>query len=140
VPALRRRGRYGLAFIDCHADFWQPDDEPNGQAASLDLALATGRGPELLANLDGLGPLVHNEYVALVGYRAFGDNEHFHEEHVRDTAITVLDLLEIQRRGSEHAVDRATETLENANGVHAGVATAASWSARDEDERVTPEE
>jgi arginase len=33
--ALRRRGRYGLAFIDCHADFWHPRDEPIGEAASL---------------------------------------------------------------------------------------------------------
>jgi arginase len=42
--ALRRRGRHGLLFIDGHADFYQPDAEPNGEAASMDLALATGRG------------------------------------------------------------------------------------------------
>jgi arginase len=40
--ALRRRGRYGLAFIDCHADFLHPY-EPIGEVASLELALATGR-------------------------------------------------------------------------------------------------
>src|SRR5487761_319862 len=67
--ALRRRGRYGLAFLDGHADFQHPGDEPNGEVASLDLAVATGRGPDLLTDLDGLRPLVRDQDVALVGYR-----------------------------------------------------------------------
>src|SRR5262245_18287497 len=37
--ALRRRGRYGLFFIDGNADFFQPEAEPNGEGASMDLAL-----------------------------------------------------------------------------------------------------
>ncbi|MGI9017559.1 MAG: arginase family protein [Euzebya sp.] len=45
--ALRRRGRYGLLFLDGHADFYQPEAEPGGEAASMDLALVTGRGPEI---------------------------------------------------------------------------------------------
>jgi len=40
--ALRRRGRFGLLFIDGHADFYQPEVEPKGEAASMDLAFATG--------------------------------------------------------------------------------------------------
>jgi arginase len=52
--ALRRRGRYGLLFLDGHADFYQPD-ATNGEAASMDLAFATGHGPELLTNLEGRG-------------------------------------------------------------------------------------
>jgi arginase len=98
--ALRRRGRYGLVFIDGHADFQHPSDEPTGEVASLDLALVTGRGPELLADLDGLRPLVRDEDVALVGYRAFGDNDHVLDEHVRDTAITVIDFPDIREHGA----------------------------------------
>jgi arginase len=105
--ALRRRGRYGLVFIDGHADFQHASDEPNGEAASLDLALVTGRGPELLADLDGLRPLVRDEDVALVGYRAFGDNDHVLDEHVRDTAITVIDCPEIRGSGSASALEKA---------------------------------
>jgi arginase len=101
--ALRRRGRYGLVFIDGHADFQHPSDEPNGEAASLDLALVTGRGPVMLTDLDGLRPLVRDEDVALVGYRVFGDNDHVLDEHVRDTAITVIDLPEIRERGAARA-------------------------------------
>ncbi len=80
--ALRRRGRYGLAFLDGHADFQHPSDEPNGEVASLDLAVATGRGPDVLTDLEGLRPLVRDEDVALVGYRVLDDNDHFLGEHI----------------------------------------------------------
>jgi arginase len=105
--ALRRRGRYGLVFIDGHADFQHTCDEPNGEVASLDLALVTGRGPEILTDVDGLRPLVRDEDVALVGYRVFGDNDHVLEEHVRDTAITVVDLPEIREHGAASALGKA---------------------------------
>jgi arginase len=105
--ALRRRGRYGLVFIDGHADFQHPGDEPNGEVASLDLALVTGRGPEILTDLDGLRPLVRDEDVALVGYRVFGDNDHVLAEHVRDTAITVVDGPEVRESGAASALGKA---------------------------------
>jgi arginase len=109
--ALRRRGRYGLAFLDGHADFQHPGDEPNGEVASLDLAVATGRGPDLLTDLDGLRPLVRDEDVALVGYRVFDDNDHFLGEHIRSTAITVIDLTEVREAGTGRALDTALATL-----------------------------
>jgi arginase len=105
--ALRRRGRYGLVFIDGHADFQHTNDEPNGEVASLDLALVTGRGPEILTDLDGLRPLVRDEDVALVGYRVFGDNDHVLDEHVRDTAITVVDGPEVRESGATSALGKA---------------------------------
>ncbi|WP_229913550.1 arginase family protein [Streptomyces capitiformicae] len=48
--ALRRRGRHGLLFLDGHTDFYQPSAEPTGEAASMELALATGRGPRPLTD------------------------------------------------------------------------------------------
>ncbi|MFE5972312.1 arginase family protein [Streptomyces sp. NPDC056460] len=67
--ALRRRGRYGLLFLDGHTDFYQPSAEPTGEVASMELALATGRGPRRLADLEGLGPLVRDEDVVAFGFR-----------------------------------------------------------------------
>ena len=37
-------GRHGLLFLDGHTDFYQPSAEPAGEVASMELALATGRG------------------------------------------------------------------------------------------------
>ncbi|MDT0341298.1 arginase family protein [Streptomyces litchfieldiae] len=67
--ALRRRGRYGLLFLDGHTDFYQPAAEPLGEAASMELALATGRGPGPLTDLEERGPLVRDEDVVAFGFR-----------------------------------------------------------------------
>jgi arginase len=67
--ALRRRGRYGLFYVDAHADFTAPEDSTSHAAAGMDLFLATGRGPAELANLAGPRPLVLDEDVAVLGYR-----------------------------------------------------------------------
>jgi arginase len=115
--ALRRRGHHGLVFIDGHADFQHPSDEPYGEVASLDLALVTGRGPEMLADLDGLGPLVRDEDVALIGYRVFGDNDQVLGEHVRDTSATVIDLPEVRERGTPGAVRKALTAASRPGGI-----------------------
>ena len=67
--ALRRRGRFGLFFLDGHADFYSPESELNGEVASMDLALVTGHGPGALTNLEGHCPLVREEDVVLFGFR-----------------------------------------------------------------------
>jgi arginase len=104
--ALRRRGRYGLLFVDGHADFAHPSEEPAGEAASMDLALATGRGPRVAADIDGRGPLVRDDDVALLGYRAVADGTDRHlGTHVRDTAILVRDLDDIARDGLAAALE-----------------------------------
>ena len=84
--ALRRRGRYGLLFVDGHADFYQPEANPNGEAASMDLAFATGRGPAMLANLEGRGPLVRDEDVV-----AFAFRDEDEQRHVRQPAARARD-------------------------------------------------
>lgn len=68
--ALRRRpGRHGLLFLDGHTDFYQPSAEPAGEVASMELALATGRGPAVLTDPEGRGPLVRDEDVVALGFR-----------------------------------------------------------------------
>jgi arginase len=65
--ALKRRGRYGLLFVDGHADFYSPEANPNGEVASMDLALATGRGRDVLANIEQRRPLVNDEDAVAFG-------------------------------------------------------------------------
>lgn len=104
--ALRRRGRHGLLFIDGHADFYQPDAEPNGEAASMDLALATGRGPRVVADLDGRGPMVRDEDVAVLGRRDAEEAHQAGSQRIEDTAIAVIDLATVRERGAERAAGR----------------------------------
>ena len=102
--ALRRRDRNGLLFLDGHADFYQPEAEPNGEVASMELAFATGRGPAVLADLDGLGPLVRDDDVVAFGRRDGSEAEANGSRRVEDTEIRVVDLDEIRAHG---CADRA---------------------------------
>jgi arginase len=66
---LRRRGRYGLLFLDGHADFYQSEANVNGEAASSDPALAAGRGPAVITTFDGNKPLVQDTDVSVLGFK-----------------------------------------------------------------------
>jgi arginase len=112
--ALRRRGRHALLFLDGHADFYQPEAEPNGEAASMDLALATGRGPGLVTDLEGRCPLVRDEDVVVFGRRDAADAEAHGSQRVEDTAIEVIDLAAVRASGIEAAAAGAVERLSRA--------------------------
>jgi arginase len=110
--ALRGRGRHGLLFLDGHADFYQPEAEPNGEAASMDLALATGRGPEVVTDLDGRGALVGDEDVVVLGRRDAEEAAEAGSQRIEDTPITMLDLAAVRDRGAERAAGEAVEHLD----------------------------
>ena len=109
--ALNRRGRFGLLFLDGHADFYQPEAEPNGEAASMDLALATGRGPRVLADLDGRGALVRDEDVVAFGRRDAEEADAAGSQRIEDTAVAVIDLATVRDLGAERAVGDALERV-----------------------------
>lgn len=103
--AARRRAREprpGLLFVDGHVDFYQPDASPTGEVADMDLALATGRGPKLLAELDATGALVRDRDVAAVGAR---DKQERHAAGSQDVAASAIHLFEldlIRRNGMQN--------------------------------------
>jgi arginase len=109
--ALRRRGRYGLLFLDGHADFYQPEAEPNGEAASMDLALVTGRGPVVVTDIEGRRPLVRDEDVVVFGHRDGAEAEEHGSQRVEDTAIEAIDLAAVRAVGADAAAGRAVERL-----------------------------
>lgn len=108
--ALRRRGRYGLLFIDGHADFYSPEANPNGEAASMDLALATGRGPEILTNIEERRPLVKDEDVVAFGFRDV-DEQAAYGSPPLPREILALDLTNIRRHGVAKAANEAVAHL-----------------------------
>lgn len=108
--ALKRRGRYGLMFIDGHADFYQPEAEPYGEAASMDLAFATGHGPALLSDIDGLGPLVRAEDVVAFGFRDAKDQAEYGSQPLPDDLLS-YDLGKVRELGVETAATAAVKHL-----------------------------
>jgi arginase len=101
--ALRRRGRFGLFFLDGHADFYSPESEPHGEVASMDLAVVTGREPAPLADFEGRRPLVREEDVVVFGFRDAESAAAYGSPDVRQTAIHVFGLAEVRRLGAAAA-------------------------------------
>ncbi|WP_369250235.1 arginase family protein [Streptomyces sp. R41] len=107
--ALRRIGRYGLAAVDGSADFRHPGNSDRiGAAGGEELALATGRGQDDLANLEGLKPYLRDEDVRLFGIRDY-DTERDELAALKIPTVTVGEL----REWGADAIARATvQTLE----------------------------
>ena len=102
--ALRRRGRFGLVFLDGHLDFRHPGNAlAVGAAAGEDLALVTSRGSDRLTNIDGLRPYVRDEDIVALAERE-------HDPDAADAAgtdIVVWDLQHVRTLGAG-AVGRQT--------------------------------
>jgi arginase len=112
--ALRRLGKYGLFFIDGHADFYQPQASPTGEVADMDLAIVSGRGPNVLTNINGLKPLVRDQDIVVFGYRDAEQSASYRSQDVRDTHMHVFDLPYVRKLGAITAASsQAVEILVN---------------------------
>lgn len=88
----------GLWFVDGHADFFDGESSPTGEAADMDLAILTGHGPPGL--LEGEGPLVEPAAVVLLGHRPAGLHPDVARENARlDPAILAVTAPDVRERG-----------------------------------------
>lgn len=103
--ALRRRGRFGLAYLD-GLDY-RHDSEEVGAAGGESLALVTGLGG-LLAELEGTGPSLRPTDTVVLGLRP-GD------EYAEEAAAAGLHLIDAPTVGADPAaaVQRTLEILES---------------------------
>ena len=115
--ALRRRGTFGLMFLDGHADFYQPEASPTGQGADMDLALVTGRGPAVVVNIDGFDRYFHDENVAVLGFRDGDEQASNGCQDVRNTEILSIDLARLREIGAGAATQQSLARL-----AHSGLA------------------
>lgn len=111
--ALRRRGRYGLLFIDGHSDFYFPRVPRPLSAAGMDLALATGHGPDAIANIEGRSPYFREEDTVVFGYRDRGTADEVEIERFDRAAFTRIPLERVRELGVAKAVADAKHLLEN---------------------------
>ncbi len=106
--AMKRRGRYGVVYLDGHSDFRTVDNSPYvGAAGGEALALVTGRGQADLTNLEELGPYTLDTDAALLGIRE--DDEYVAD--VEKAGIPVWPALTIAADPAR-AATRVLEHLE----------------------------
>lgn len=103
--ALRRRGRFGLAYLDGSADFLRLADAGRvGASAGETLALITGRGQNDVVNIDDLGPYFQDGDIVVLGNRE--DDEDL--PNLADAGIPCWTAPRIQESGPAAV---AAETL-----------------------------
>ncbi|MCK7624785.1 arginase family protein [Streptomyces sp. RS10V-4] len=114
VLALRRLGRYGVAYLDGHGDFRHPGNTeisgPLGAAAGEGVAQITGRGQADLTDIEGLRPYVGDEDVRLLGVR----DADGHQAELARLGIGCIPVGEIRRRGPQAVARAALAHLQNA--------------------------
>ncbi|MEX2297444.1 MAG: arginase family protein [Dongiaceae bacterium] len=110
LAGAKRSGAIGLLFLDGHTDFNKPG-YPDNEPASMDLYLATGRGPEILSKLDGEAPLVEERRVVCVGYRDEKYVEAAGGNTPAGTEITLLPLARFRSGGFSNMVAAALDHL-----------------------------
>jgi len=112
--ALRRRGSVGLMFLDGHTDFWDLAKTSTGELSDSDLWLATGNGPDVLANPEGLGPLVDPRACVIYGHRDRREQLETGSEDVYRQPMLVRNLAEVRSAGTEDASHHAIAFLAGA--------------------------
>jgi len=114
--ALRRRGRYGVLYVDGDADFYQPEVNPlAGAASASDLAFATGRGPDIVCDLEGRRPLVRDDDVVVLACRDAADRERRGCQPL-PPGMLVLDRDHVRQAGAEEATRQAVSFLTRPGG------------------------
>lgn len=107
--AMRRMGRFGLAFLDGHSDFRHVGNSASvGSAAGEDLALVTGRGQDDLTDMEGRRPYIDDRDVVVMGIRE--DDEHSGE--LRSLGIRVRTVPELRSEGLGRAAGAGLGQLE----------------------------
>ena len=103
----------GLWFVDGHADFFDGESSPTGEAADMDLAILTGHGPPGLLECEG--PLVEPAAVVLLGHRPSELHPDVARENARlDRAIHALTVEEIRVSVDEPEAAAGGHRLEDA--------------------------
>jgi arginase len=108
---LRRMNRYGLFFIDGHSDFYQPSASPTGEVADMDLAIVTGRGPNILTDIEDLKPLVKDKDVVVFGYRDADEAARYGSQNVMESEMHLFDLPKIKELQVQLAASTAVNQL-----------------------------
>jgi arginase len=116
--ATRGAGEFGLLFFDGHPDACDGKTSPTGEAADMDLAILTGRGPEALRPGDRPGPVLDPGRIVLIGVRAdapadiqLEDGRTVQELELVDPAVHRIDAETVSELGAERAAERALQAV-----------------------------
>jgi arginase len=112
MSGLAKAGTHGIISLDAHADFYQAEKSTTGEAADMDMALITGRGPDILTDIHHLKPYVRNEHAIHLGQRDWEETQRYGSMDIRQTAITCFNLAEINNFGTSKIVSDLLQRID----------------------------
>ncbi|EPY04397.1 arginase/agmatinase/formiminoglutamase [Paenibacillus alvei TS-15] len=102
--ALKRKGRYGLIHLDAHPDYYNKCNKEKAAVAGMDLAIVSGKGTEILTNLENHRPYIRSEDIVSFGYREADPEQEIIQEATTD-GIICWSAARIQKLGIEQVAD-----------------------------------
>ncbi len=105
LVALRRTGRFGLLYLDGHADYYGGTGDHSGEVADMGLAIATGRNHPLLSDIAGLSPYIQPEDAIAFGFRDEAEAQADGAPSIRGTGIHLFDLPRLRAEGFDPCLD-----------------------------------
>jgi arginase len=111
--SLRRLGHFALVHFDGHNDFGHEGNwgKPYPNVAGSDLAIVTGRGPNVLTDIDGLKPYFLDEDVFQLGEKADAKSATYVFKDFPLTAIHRMPLSYVKARGIDAAANHIGRML-----------------------------
>jgi len=98
----------GLIYLDAHGDFNTPETTPSGLIGGMDIAILTGRGPDVLTKIFGHKPQLSEEQVAIFGARDLDAPE---REMLKASKVNLYSMDRVRELGPERAMREVTEKL-----------------------------
>lgn len=111
MQALKSRYECGLIFLDAHADFYEPERSITGEVADMDLAIVTGRGPEILTNINGLSPYAKDENTIHIGQRDLKETQKYASQNIRETSVKCHSFAGIEEKGMDYIIHEVLDQI-----------------------------
>jgi arginase len=109
-----RTGELGIVWFDAHGDYNTPATTPSGNVHGMSLAALLGEGE--FADHEWARTPIDPANVAVIGVRDLDDGE---REALRESAVSVYPMSDIDRRGISAVLDDGFETAcADTDGVH----------------------
>jgi arginase len=115
MPAPKSKGEFGLIFLDVHADYYQPSKSTTGEVADMDLAVVTGYGPNIPANIDGLKPYVRTRNVIHIGQGDAEEARRYGSRDIKDTLIRCFNLETMRTYGMNDIMTKVLTLINRTN-------------------------
>jgi arginase len=111
--SLKRKGKYGLFFLDGHTDFVSPEQSGSAGAAGMDLAIVAGKGHVKLTNIEKLKPYFEEEDIFCCGNRDLVED--WYVDAIVKSNIHYYDLYVLREKGLGETAKEFIELIESKN-------------------------